>query len=247
MAVPLGATCNCSLCHIEVRLLADLTLAEDGVFQELLSVSNGLREFSSVSNLLLYLKTAPADTRSDELLRELFSARTIHPVYVESLLVLAFLPMLHGTIRRVAMHQPGLLAEDIAQQTLSVLLQFLLSDELRARQSHFAFAISRAVKRQVFEWANRECGQNGVMNHGNGELLSALTVEEPFERYALLRHFLHRCVTKGLLTDSELDLLIQFKLDGNNGEKLGETNGTSSNAVRQRLKRLLTKLRRLAQ
>jgi hypothetical protein len=54
-------------------------------------------------------------------------------------------------------------------------------------------------------------------------------------------------VTKGLLTDSELDLLIQFKLDGNNGEKLGETNGTSSNAVRQRLKRLLTKLRRLAQ
>jgi len=113
------------------------------------------------------------------------------------------------------------------------------------RQSHFAFAISRAVKRQVFEWANRECGPNGVMNHGNGELLSALTVEEPFERYALLRHFLHRCVTKGLLSDSELDLLIQFKLDGNNGEELGKSNGTSSNAVRQRLKRLLTKLRRL--
>jgi len=34
MAVPLGATCNCSLCHIELRLLADLTLAEDDVFQE---------------------------------------------------------------------------------------------------------------------------------------------------------------------------------------------------------------------
>ena len=158
MAVSLGATCNCSLCHIEVCLLADLTLAEDGVFQELLSVSNGLREFPSVSNLLSYLKTAPADTRSDELLRELFAARTIHPVFVESLLILAFLPMLHGTIRRVATHQLGLLAEDITQQSLSVLLQFLRSDELRSRQSHFAFAISRAVKRQVFEWGRRARG-----------------------------------------------------------------------------------------
>ncbi len=242
----LGATCHCSLCNIEVRLRADLTLAEDDVFQELLSVSNGLREFPSVPSLLSYLKTAPADTRSDELLQELFAARTINPGFIESLLVLAFLPMLHGTIRHVAKHQPGFLVEDIAQQTLCVLLQFLRSDELRARQSHFAFAISRAVKRQVFEWANRECGQNGVMNHGNGELLSALVVEEPFERYALLRHFLHRFMTKGLLSDSELDLLIQFKLNGNNGEQLGDSNGTSSNALRQKLKRLLTKLRRLA-
>jgi hypothetical protein len=244
--MPLGATCNCTLCNIEVRLLADSTLAEASVFDELVSVSNRLHEFPSVSSLLLHLRTSPADTRSDELLRELFAARAINPIFAESLLVLAFLPMLHGTIRRVAKHQPGLLAEDITQQSLSVLLHFLRSDELHARQSHFAFAISRAVKRQVFEWANREGGQNGMTNHGNAELLSALTVEEPFERYALLRHFLHRCVTKGLISDSELDLLVQFKLGENNGGELGESNGASSNAVRQRLKRLLAKLRLLA-
>jgi DNA-directed RNA polymerase specialized sigma24 family protein len=244
--MPLGTTCHCALCGIELRLLRDSTLAEASAFDKLVSVSNDLREFPSISSLLLHLRTSPANTRSDDLLRELFAARTIHPELVESLFVLAFLPMLHGTIRRVVKHQPGLLAEDITQQTLSVLLQFLRSSELEARQSHFAFAISRAVKRQVFAWANREGGQNGVMNHGNGEILSALIAEESFERHALLRHFLHRCVGKGLISNSELNLLIQFKLEGNDGEEVGESNGISSNALRQRLKRLLAKLRRLA-
>jgi hypothetical protein len=244
--MPLGVACNCTLCNIEVRLLTDLTLNESTVFDELLSVSNDLRQFPSVSGLLSYLRRSDAVMRSDELLRELFAARAINLAFVESLLVLVFIPMLHGTIRRVAKYQPGLLAEDITQQTLSFLLQFLRSDELRTRQSHFAFAISRAVKRQVFEWANREGGQNGALNGGNGEILPALTVEEPFERYTLLRHFLHRCVAKGLISNSELDLLIQFKLDGNTSDEGCESNGTSSNALRQRLKRLLAKLRRLA-
>jgi DNA-directed RNA polymerase specialized sigma24 family protein len=149
--------------------------------------------------------------------------------------------MLHGTIRRVARQQPGLSHEDITQQALSFLLHFLHSNELQKRQSHFAFAISRAVKRQLFEWASRESGKIGLLNHFDGETFTM------FERHALLRHFLHRCVTKGLLTDSELNLLIDFKLYGTNGEEFADFNGTSSNAVRQRLKRLLAKLRRLAQ
>jgi hypothetical protein len=45
-----------------------------------------------------------------------------------------------------------------------------------------------------------------------------------------------------------LNLLIQFKLKGaGNGEVLSTSNGnSSSNAARQKLKRLLAKLRRLA-
>ena len=166
--------------------------------------------------------------------------------FTESVLVVAFLPMLHGTVRRVFRQQPGLDPDDISQLALSFLLQYLRSHELQARQSHFAFAISRAVKRQVFEWANRESGTSGVTEHYDGEALTSQTFEEPFERYAFLRHFLHRCVTKGLLTDSELNLLIDLKLNGTNGEEFADFNGTSSNAVRQRLKRLLAKLRRLA-
>jgi DNA-directed RNA polymerase specialized sigma24 family protein len=245
--MPLGVTCNCALCNIEVRLLSDLSCTEAGAFGELFSGSCGLRQYSSVSSLLLHLRTAAADAGSDELLRELFAVRALNPAFIESLLVLAFLPMLHATIRRVAKQQPGLSPEDITQQALSVLLQYLCSDELQTRQSHFAFAISRAVKRHVFEWAHLESGTTGRLNHCNGEILAALTVAEPFERYAFLRHFLHRCVMKGLLADADLDLLIQFKLNGTNGEEFADFNGTSSNAVRQRLKRLLAKLRRLAQ
>jgi len=49
------------------------------------------------------------------------------------------------------------------------------------------------------------------------------------------------------LTDAEVDVLIQFKLEG--GNESPEANGSrenSSNAARQRMKRLVAKLRRLA-
>jgi hypothetical protein len=154
--------------------------------------------------------------------------------------------MLHHTARRVAKHQPALPIDDIAQQIISIFLEFLRSEQLQARTSYVAFAISRAVKRQVFEWAIREGAQHGLVNPLD-PLLNLLIIEEPFERHTLLRHFLHRCLAQGLLTNEELNLLIQLKLDGNSAEDNVQNNGTSSNAMRQKLKRLLAKLRRLAQ
>jgi len=230
-----------------MRLLCDLSTTESAAYHKLFSGCHGLRQYSSVSPLLLHLRMSPADAGSDELLHELFLSRGTNPALIESILVLAFLPMLHGTIRRVAKQQPGLAQEDITQQALSFLLQYLRSDELQARHSHFAFAISRAVKRQVFEWASRESGKTGLLRYYDSGTFAALAVEEPFERYALLRHFLHRCVSRGLLGDAELDLLMQFNLNGTSGEEFADFNGTSSNAVRQKLKRLVAKLRRLAQ
>ena len=244
--MPAGGTCDCTLCKIELRLLRDLSRTESDGLGQLFSKSEHLREYRSASNLLSDLKTSPADLRSDQLLRELFAIRASAPAITESLLILTFVPMLHGTVRRVSKQQPGLSLEDISQHALSFLLQYLQSQELQARQSHFAFAISRAVKRQVFEWAGRESAKLRLTNHYDGEVLASLAFEEPFERYAFLRHFLHGCVTRGLLTDSELNLLIDLKLNGTNGEEFADFNGTSSNAVRQRLKRLLAKLRRLA-
>jgi hypothetical protein len=243
----LGTACDCALCKIEVRLLSDLSLAESKAFRELFFASPPFHQHSSVSGLLSHLRTSDAGAQSDELLRQLLTARAFNPAFIESLLVLAFLPMLHRTIRRVSKQQPGLSQEDVTQQSLSFLLQFLRSDELHRRQSHFAFAISRAVKRRLFEWAKHEGANEGVMNHGDSELSAALMVVEPFERHALLRHFLHRCVREELLTETELDLLIQFKLGGNgNHRQIDGVAANSSNAVRQRLKRLLSKLRRLA-
>jgi DNA-directed RNA polymerase specialized sigma24 family protein len=244
--MPLSVTCNCALCTIEAQLLSELYGTEPGTFREFLSASPALRQHATVASLLSHLKNSSVAANSDELLRDLFAIRQRHPAFVENLLVLAFLPVLHGTTRRVVRQQPGLSPEDIAQQALSVLLQYLHSREFHMRQSHFAFAISRTVKRQLFEWVRRESGKIRFLNHDNGTALGELAAEEAFERCALLCHFLHRCVTNGLLTDSELDLLTALKLNGASGEEIAGCNGTSSNAIRQRLKRLLAKLRRLA-
>jgi hypothetical protein len=244
--VPQEVRCHCALCNIEARLLSDLSFAEVDAIGELFSTSHTLRQHSSVSSLVLHLKTSPVDATSDTLLRELLAIRALNPRFIESLLVLTFLPMLHGTIRRVARQQPVLSTEDITQQALSFLLQYLDSNELRARQTHFAFAISRAVKHKIFEWAQRETKGNGIVPHSDAALLNNLAEADPFERHLLLRHFLNRCVKKRLITDSELNLLIQFKLDGGSLEPELESNGNSTNALRQKLKRLLKKLRQLA-
>jgi hypothetical protein len=92
-----------------------------------LTEESELRHCGSVSDLLLFLRASPADARSDELLGELFRICAARPALIESLLVLAFVPMLHRTVRRVLRYQPTLAEEDITQQTLSVLLQFLRS------------------------------------------------------------------------------------------------------------------------
>jgi hypothetical protein len=244
----LGSTCVCLLCRVESQLLEEFKSTDFAWNSLLLESSDYLREVPSISVFLSELRASAADPRSDELFRRLFAARETNPRLVETLLVLAFLPMLHHTIRRVAKHQPALSPDDITQQTLTTLLQFLRSEHLRMRTSHFAFAISRSVKRQMFEWANREGSVNGARTEVNGELFATLTREEPFERHALLRHFLHRCVAKGQLSEAEIDLLIQFKLEGNNGNPVRRGSvENSTNATRQRMKRLLAKLRRLAQ
>lgn len=239
-----GTSCDCTLCHIEVCLLQNMVVAEGQMFADF-AESSGVRQDTFVSDVLLPLRATPADARSDELLRQLFRMLPASPAFVEGLLILAFVPMLHRTIRRVARSQPALAEEDITQQALSFLLQFLRSEEMQVRQSHLAFAISRAVKRQVFEWARREGIKDALLDRG-GETVYPIAVEDFVERPVQLRHFLRRCVTRGDLTEAELSLLNHFKLEGTNGEGFDSSNGNASNAHRQRLKRLLAKLRRLA-
>ena len=241
-----GPTCRCLLCRVE-KQLADELASSVATYDAIRgSATNGLRAFASPFHLLSHLKSTQAGPSSDELFRELLSARAGEPHFVETLMIVAFVPVLHGTVRRIAKQQLHLTRADITQQALSVFLQVLRSQQIENRQTHFAFAISRAVKRQLFEWAGREGAVHGP-GHGE-ERLEPLPLmdDELMERHAVLRHFLHRCITNGLLGDAELDLLIQIKLDGNTGEEIAESNSVTPNAVRQRMKRLLAKLRRLA-
>jgi DNA-directed RNA polymerase specialized sigma24 family protein len=244
--MPLEIQCRCTLCSIEAQLLSGFARLDSRSVNSLFSAYPALREHSTVTNLLSHLRASPADAANDNLFREIFALRETNPAFAESLLVLVFLPMLHRAVRLINRQQESLAEEDIAQQVLFFFLQFLASPEIETRRSHFAFAIAREVKRHIFEWAKRESTKAALLDHADAEASVFIELEDSFARYALLRHFLHRCVTKGMVSDSELDLLIQFKLDGNTGEELAALNGSSSNAVRQRFKRLLAKLRRLA-
>jgi hypothetical protein len=137
---------------------------------------------------------------------------------------------------------PALSREDTTQQALGALLEYLASARLAARDTYLAFAIARKVRRASFEWAAREANSplEAPRSHDPRETNPSESAEESFERASLLRHFFGRAVETGTLTAGELDLLIQFKLEG------GAENGAFSNAERQRLKRLLGKLRKLA-
>ena len=241
----LEITCSCALCEMEPRLLASLAVGDEPL--STFSESMLPLAYPSIADFVRLLRASPAHAESDALLGEILKGRAARPTFIDSLLVLVFVPMLHRTVRRVAIWQPQLAEEDIVQQVLSALLEVLRSDEMRVRRSHFAFAISRAVKRQVFAWAAREGTKEALLDRGS-DVLPPLAVEDSFERYAQLRHFLHGCVSRGVLTETELNLLIQFKLEGaRNGDGLHAMNGnSSSNATRQKLKRLLAKLRRLA-
>jgi hypothetical protein len=242
--MPLRSACSCTLCELEIRMLRNLAFTETDIFSDL-ATPLLLRNYPSTADLLLPLRSSPANSTSDELLGECLKIHAAQPVFIETLLILAFAPMLHRAIRRVLLFQPAVAEEDVTQQALCSLLQFLRSDEMQTRRSHFAFAISRAVKRQLFAWAQREGVQDAPLKL-EPDILASLIIEDSFESYALLRHFLHRCVAKGDLTNAELNLLIQYKLEANHGEDLDNSNGHASNAVRQRLKRLVAKLRRLA-
>jgi DNA-directed RNA polymerase specialized sigma24 family protein len=244
--LPPRPTCHCLLCQIESQLAAELrsSLATYDALRG--RATNVFRSFDSPFALLAYLKAAGAGPASDALLRDLLAVRSVEPQFVEALLIVAFVPVLHGTVRRIAKQQIQLPRSDIIQQALSVFLEVLRSESIRNRESHLAFAMARALKRQLFEWAAREGAVLEAIGKYAGPCCESGEGDEVIERNASLRHFLRRCFTHGLLNDSELNLLFQVKLDGNTGEEVAESNAISSNAVRQRMKRLLAKLRRIA-
>jgi hypothetical protein len=211
-----------------------------------------LSAFPVAADLIAYLhrcRSASNGTHSaDHILAELLQAHATggQAPALRDLLLLAFIPMLHSTSRQVAARCPSLSADDIAQHVVASLLQILGSPEFYGRSSHVAFAISRILKRNVFGWAQRECRSVvcGASPETFSDALSARNPAGPAEHVVLLRHFLYRCQQRGFLTNKDLELLVQFKLE--DASALGTPIAVYSNASRQRMKRLLGKLRRVA-
>jgi hypothetical protein len=213
-----------------------------------------LSAFPSASDLVVYLHTSRgagngADS-TDPILSDLLQtvATNSDIMALRDLLLLAFIPMLHSTSRQVAARYPSLSPEDIAQHAVASLLGTLRCPEFYGRSSHVAFAISRALRRNAFEWAERECRSpvHSTASEAISDAPCTHDTAEPVERAALLRHFLHRCEQRGLLSGQDLELLAQFKLEAARDATPAGPLAVYSNASRQRMKRLLGKLRRVA-
>jgi hypothetical protein len=236
--------CRCPLCLIEEKLRAELVDPDNQeVHRILLRSAPHLAVFQTAVVLLSHLQSLNGNAASDLLLSELLGRKNLFPGSVaDAVFVLLFLPVLHSTVRQVRKHYPALSREDTSQQALAALVECLASPSFAARRSYLAFAIARRVRRATFECAAKEAKSPLLAPRSEDphETNSAESAAESFERASLLRLFFGRAVERGTLRPAELDLLIQFKLEG------GAENGAFSNAERQRLKRLLGKLRKLA-
>lgn len=245
------SSCHCLLCELELNLKQQLREFDSQEnFSKVAAPSLLLSAFPNSFALTAHLRscrsngngTHPADGVLHEILH--LRRRNEGSTVLRDILLLAFIPVLHSAVRQLNRRYPLLSGEDTAQHLVASVLEALDSRELLARNSHLAFAISRMAKRSLFEWAERQTRTPG--NAERDEPLAEFNVicgiPEPIEQAVLLRHFLCRCQREGLLSGSDLELLVHIKLEGN----FGERNGEYSNALRQKIKRLLQKLRKAA-
>jgi hypothetical protein len=108
--------------------------------------------------------------------------------------------------------------------------------------------VARSLRRSLFQWARDEfqsTPQFAAQKIGQ-EFRVSQTAGESFERNAILRHFLALCQEKAYLTPDELNLLIDLKLEETVDAGVSGLNGKTSNPFRQKVKRLMSKLRRVA-
>jgi hypothetical protein len=245
---------RCLLCQLESHLKQQLH--RDGLeieFQKLAASRSLLSPFPTVLALAAYLRTCRSARNgthpADPLLFELLHAGRADGTasLARDVLLLAFIPALHSTARQISLRYPLLAADDTAQHLVATFLEVLGSTELLLRGSHLPFVISRMLKRNGFDWAEREARSptNGAADEPLPESAGTTGASRSFEQAVLLRHFLFRCQREGLLTGQDLELLLEIKLEGTAGGEPGHS--TYSNALRQRIKRLLRKLRRAAQ
>jgi hypothetical protein len=248
------SACRCLLCQLEFHLRRHLhEVSCEEAYSKVASTSWLLSGFPSAFALTAHLRACRSDGSgshpADAVLAEILHLRLRDAgnSLLRDVLLLAFIPVLHSAARQVARLYPSLVGDDTAQHLITAFLEALESPELVERDSHFPFAISRMVRRSVFDWAERETRSqgNGEFHEHLSELPATSAIPEQFERTVLLRHFLFRCHRDGLLTGPDLELLVHIKLEGN----FGDRNGASpeySNALRQKIKRLLRKLREAA-
>ena len=249
------SNCTCTICGVEKYIRAELVLPESQArYRQLVTHNSLLADFPTALDLVANFH-ACKDARdghslSDRILASLLSSPvTPHDWdYLEWILILLFTPTAHAVVRHVSCHYQFLARDDLSQLALTTLIQSLRSKTWQSQRSHFGYAVARSLRRRLFQWARGEFQSTSQFAAKKiGEQFPAIqTAEESFERNAILRHFLNLCQEKAYLTPDEMNLLIDLKLDETVEAGISGPNGRTSNPFRQKVKRLMTKLRRVA-
>jgi hypothetical protein len=240
--------CGCLICNLEKTLLEELTNPGDiAAYQNLTATSLLLSHFPTTSDLLQHLRRSESvdgNRGADEVLAELLrSGLGPHRDFTHRLLLVALTPALHKTSRIIASRFSLLAHDDVEQHIIASTLEILHSNALRRRRSHFAFAIAQSLRRSAFQWAIREAG---VLSFEDIDVMesSLPRIREAGVGVSVqLRTFLRRCLQEGLLSESECELLVSFKLDEVPAEKLAARAGQSEGAFRHRMLRVVERLR----
>ncbi len=246
-------SCCCPVCELEHALLTELNdVSNLHKYATLVSRSHILSAFPTYNDLLARVRqqqsTDNQASQSDDLLGELLRVSSDPPYEIGRLLVLLILiPAIHKASSQIAFGFPSLSRDDIAQHLLMTVLDIVSSESLRTQTSHYAFTISRAMRRSAFRWAIHEADLTPTSN------VEEETLKEPsknsrstFEPTIFLGEFLSRCLSSGVLTASEHELLMQFKIQGVSSEVLAARQHLSNVAFRHRMQRIVDKLRRAA-
>ena len=246
-------TCCCPVCELERALLTEINAASNETrYKRFASQSTVLSTFPTCNDLLAHLRQSHSasdyTSEFDDILGELLRVSR-HPKCEmgEHLMLLILMPAIHKTNSQIVFRFPSLARDDIAQHLLTSVLDVLHSQNVSAQSSHFAFTICRAMRRRAFRWAVREADRTFPANT-EGVALNEVPSDptSSFEPQVLLGEFLSRCLSSGLLTHSEHELLVQFKIQGVSSEVLAARQNVSDVVFRHRMQRIVEKLRRAA-
>lgn len=238
--------CDCLVCRLEASLIAELSDERNGEQFRLFSLSSPtLSAFSSPLDLIRKLHDFNNHAgNSDQIVLELLrrsSDMLLRPL-LQKLLLLVFVPTVHRTSSQITATFPSLTRDDVAQHLFIVLLEILDSSQIMSRHSHVAFTISRTIRRGAFRWAIRE-SRGYQQDETDSAPPSLIELEREGE---VLHEFLDNCQQRGWLSTEERGLLTQFKLEGVSGPELSRRSGHSAVAVRHRVQRIVSRLRRIA-
>ncbi len=246
--------CCCPVCELEHALISELNNeVSRSEYKIFVSHSSVLSAFPTASDLLAHLRhsqSAGEPARElDEILGEV--VRASHDPQQEigrHLVLLILMPAIHKTSSQIAYGFPSLTRDDIAQHILTSVLEVVCSHLLQEQTSHFAFAITRAMRRSTFRWAIREADLLALRSNMENTSLDEFSTDSSssFEPGVLLGEFLSRCLATGLITPVEHELLLLFKVHGVSSEVLAAQQEVSEIAFRHRMQRVIEKLRRVA-